>query len=102
MTKQPPASNLASLAERIRNTLIGTPLSEKRMLGGITFVHRGNMLCCASKKGLMVRVGKDAEAIALAKLAASRCTGNVVKLRSLCYNINCNLMKNKDKNMKPT
>ena len=27
---------------------------------------------------------------------------NVVKLRSLCYNINCNLMKNKDKNMKPT
>jgi TfoX/Sxy family transcriptional regulator of competence genes len=67
--------DLAHFAERIRYTLIGLPLSEKRMFGGITFLHNGNMLCCASKKGLMVRVGKDAEPRALAKPTASRCTG---------------------------
>jgi type IV secretion system protein VirB10 len=35
-------------------------------------------------------------------MSAITAGANVVKLRSLCYNINCNLMKNKDKNMKPT
>jgi hypothetical protein len=33
------------------------------------------MLCCASKKGLMVRVGKDAEPQALANAMAKRCDG---------------------------
>ena len=75
MTNTSQLLDLAHLAERIRCALIGVPLSEKRMFGGITFLHNGNMLCCASKKGLMVRVGKDAESKALAKLAASRCTG---------------------------
>jgi TfoX/Sxy family transcriptional regulator of competence genes len=37
-------------------------VTEKRMFGGITFLLNGNMLCCASKQGLMVRVGKEAEA----------------------------------------
>ena len=75
MTNTSQLLDLAHLAERIRCALIGVPLSEKRMFGGITFLHNGNMLCCASKKGLMVRVGKDAEPKALAKPAASRCTG---------------------------
>ncbi|MHB1199661.1 MAG: TfoX/Sxy family protein [Polaromonas sp.] len=75
MASQHQPSDLANFAERIRYALIGLPLSEKRMFGGITFLHNGNMLCCASKKGLMVRVGKDAEPMALAKPAASRCTG---------------------------
>lgn len=72
-THQP--SGPASLEERIRISLIGLPVSEKRMFGGVTFLLNGNMLCCASKKGLMVRVGKYAEPRALAKPMAKRCGG---------------------------
>jgi TfoX/Sxy family transcriptional regulator of competence genes len=68
-------SGTASLEDRIRNSLIGLPVSEKRMFGGVTFLLNGNMLCCASKKGLMVRVGKDAEPQALANAMAKRCDG---------------------------
>jgi hypothetical protein len=35
------------------------------MFGGITFLLDGNMLSCASPKGLMVRVGAAAEKHAL-------------------------------------
>ncbi|MFA6052371.1 MAG: TfoX/Sxy family protein [Methylobacter sp.] len=66
-------SGPASLEERIRISLIGLPVSEKRMFGGVTFMLNGNMLCRASKKGLMVRVGKDAEPQALANPTAKRC-----------------------------
>lgn len=62
-----------NLEERIRSSLIGLPVSEKRMFGGVTFMLNGNMLCRASKKGLMVRVGKDAESHALANPTAKRC-----------------------------
>lgn len=37
------------------------------MFGGVTFLMNGNMLCCVFEEGLMVRVGKDAEAQALSK-----------------------------------
>ena len=45
------------------------------MFGGITFLHQGNMLCCASRKGLMVRVGREAEPLALKSPSARRCDG---------------------------
>jgi hypothetical protein len=45
------------------------------MFGGITFLLNGNMLCCASAKGLMVRVGAAAEAAALRSRHASPCLG---------------------------
>lgn len=64
-----------NLEERIRALLIGLPISEKRMFGGITFLLNGNMLCCTSKKGLMVRIGKDAEPKALANPMTKRCDG---------------------------
>lgn len=72
-THQP--SSAAGLEERIRASLIGLPVSEKRMFGGVTFLLNGNMLCCASKKGLMIRVGKHAESRALANPMAKRCDG---------------------------
>ncbi|MGO4715285.1 MULTISPECIES: TfoX/Sxy family protein [unclassified Bradyrhizobium] len=56
-----------SLAERIRSILPVGHASEKRMFGGITFLVNGNMLCCAFAEGLMLRVGKDAEAAALTR-----------------------------------
>jgi TfoX/Sxy family transcriptional regulator of competence genes len=45
------------------------------MFGGITFLMNGNMLCCASKQGLMVRVGRDAEEAALSQPFARPCLG---------------------------
>jgi TfoX/Sxy family transcriptional regulator of competence genes len=56
-----------ALAERIRAVLPDGHASEKRMFGGVTFLVKGNMLCCAFAKGLMLRVGTDAEAAALSK-----------------------------------
>lgn len=56
------------LADRIREILAGEPVTEKRMFGGICFMLNGNMLLAASPaRGLMVRVGKEnyADAIAL-------------------------------------
>src|SRR3954469_11408029 len=55
------------LAERIRTVLPEGHASDKRMFGGITFLVNGNMLCCAFKSGLMLRVGRDAEAGALSR-----------------------------------
>ncbi len=51
--------DISMLAERIRAILIDRNTSEKRMFGGITFLVNGNMLCCAFKQGLMLRVGKE-------------------------------------------
>jgi hypothetical protein len=45
------------------------------MFGGVTFLVSGNMLCCVSKNGLMVRVGKDAEETALSRPHAAPCLG---------------------------
>ena len=58
------------LSQRIRDVLADGPdISEKRMMGGVCFFLRGNMVCGAdrSKEGrprLMFRVGKDNEAAA--------------------------------------
>ena len=60
------------LADRIRAVLPDRHASEKRMFGGVTFLVKGNMLCCAFKQGLMLRVGKDAEAKALSEPSVRR------------------------------
>jgi hypothetical protein len=67
--------DVLTLVERIRAQLPAGHIAEKRMFGGITFLMNGNMLCCASKQGLMVRVGKDAEAAALSQPFARPCLG---------------------------
>jgi TfoX/Sxy family transcriptional regulator of competence genes len=48
------------------------PISEMRMFGGDCFFLNGNMLAAVSKRGLLVRVGKDREAEALSRLGARR------------------------------
>jgi len=63
------------LAERVRSSLPPGFAETKTMFGGITFLHQGNMLCCASRKGLMVRVGREAEPLALKSPSARRCDG---------------------------
>lgn len=60
------------LAQRVRDLLPrGLFCTEKRMFGGIAFMVDGNMLVCPLKEGsLMVRVGKDGMADALAQPGA--------------------------------
>jgi TfoX/Sxy family transcriptional regulator of competence genes len=59
------------LAERVRATLAGTgAVREVRMFGGLCFMLNGNMVAGTSKRGLLVRVGKDQQSNALARPGA--------------------------------
>ena len=69
-----PGPEVAILAERVR-AAIDQPVVAKRMFAGLTFMLNGNMLCCVSTKGLMVRVGAAAEADALKRPFVARCLG---------------------------
>lgn len=59
----------AHLAERLRELLAAEEgLSEMAMFGGLAFLLDGNMAVCASSDGgLMVRVGPDGMADAIAR-----------------------------------
>jgi TfoX/Sxy family transcriptional regulator of competence genes len=59
-------------AERMRALLAEAgALREVRMFGGLCFMLNGNMIAAASKRGLLVRIGKDQHAQALARPNAS-------------------------------
>ena len=59
------------LAERMR-AVLGTigAVREVRMFSGLCFMLNGNMLAGTSKRGLLVRVGKEQHADALARPGA--------------------------------
>lgn len=67
--------DIQSLLQRVRAVMPDVEVAEKRMFGGVTLMLNGNMLCCASKKGLMIRVGKEAETKALQLPHARPCDG---------------------------
>jgi TfoX N-terminal domain len=57
-----------SLAGRVRALLADqTELSERKMFGGLAFMVRGNMCCGIVGEELMVRVGPEQYAAALAQ-----------------------------------
>ena len=61
------------LAQRMRAALVGTgELREVRMFGGLCFMLNGNMVAGTSKRGLLVRVGKEHQPAALALPGAKR------------------------------
>ena len=56
------------LAARVRAGLAErAEIAERRMFGGLAFMLSGNMCCCVTEHGLMVRVGPDAYQDALAQ-----------------------------------
>lgn len=56
------------LADRIRRALGARGgLTEKKMFGGLAFLHDGKMFCGIIGEDLMVRVGPEAHARALAR-----------------------------------
>jgi TfoX/Sxy family transcriptional regulator of competence genes len=63
------------LTDRVREALGEYPVTSRRMFGGLTFLLNGNMLCCVSDKGLMARVGAQAEPAALGRPHAAPCLG---------------------------
>ena len=61
------------LIERTRALIPDENVELKKMFGSTCFMINGNMLVCASKRGLMARVGKAQEAEALARPHAAPC-----------------------------
>ncbi len=59
------------LADRVRLVLADEDVAEKKMFGGTCFLLNGNMILGASPRGLMVRVGKENNTVALARPNAS-------------------------------
>ncbi|QDT52626.1 hypothetical protein Pan44_06380 [Caulifigura coniformis] len=56
----------ASLADRVRDAVAREPgVAEKRMFGGLAFLHRGNMLVGVHGDSLIARLGAEAADIAL-------------------------------------
>jgi hypothetical protein len=55
------------LLPRLRAMLSGEDVTEQKMFGGVCFMLSGNMLIGTSKRGLLVRVGKDAHAAAVVR-----------------------------------
>lgn len=59
------------LAASVRTALAGAgAIREVKMFGGIGFMLNGNMVAAVSKRGLLVRVGKDRRGDALAQQGA--------------------------------
>jgi TfoX/Sxy family transcriptional regulator of competence genes len=60
------ATSDTDLAARVRTALAGTgEIREVKMFGGIGFMLNGNMVAAASKRGLLLRVGKEQQEKAL-------------------------------------
>ena len=71
-----------SLASRVKETLSGHPdIAERKMFGGLAFMLAGNMCCCVTDKGLMVRVGPEgyAEALTLPHAGVMDITGRPMR-----------------------
>ena len=61
-----------ALCELVRAALAGVDsVREVKMFGGIGFMLAGNMVAAASDRGLLVRVGPDAESVALSRAGAA-------------------------------
>ena len=59
------------LATNVRAALAGTgTIREVRMFGGIGFMLNGNLVAAASRRGLLLRVGKDRQNEALVQVGA--------------------------------
>ncbi|CDX19348.1 conserved hypothetical protein [Mesorhizobium sp. ORS 3324] len=71
MAKSVTKSSIDPMVERLRAALGSRAFTEQKMFGGTCFMLNGNMLIGTSKRGLLVRVGKDAHAAAAARPHAS-------------------------------
>jgi len=71
-----------SLATRVKEILSGrSDIAECKMFGGLAFMLAGNMCCCVTDRGLMVRVGPEGyeEALALPHAGVIDITGRPMR-----------------------
>ncbi len=74
------------LADRIRSVLKRRQgITEKKMFGGLAFLHNGNMCCGVIKKDLVLRLGKDGVSKALDKPYAREMDFTGKALKSMVY-----------------
>jgi TfoX/Sxy family transcriptional regulator of competence genes len=73
------------LAERIRSTLPPQGISERRMFGGTCFLLKDHMVAGTSKRGLLVRVGKDNHAAFVSRQHARVMEMNGRKMEGYIY-----------------
>src|SRR5258708_26453313 len=59
------------LLAMVRESLAAAAVREIKMFGGIGFMLNGNLLVAVSSRGLLARVGKEAEPEALTRAGAS-------------------------------
>jgi TfoX/Sxy family transcriptional regulator of competence genes len=74
------------VAERLREVFDGrSDIVEKKMFGGIAFMHSGNMCCGIVDETLMARVGPDAYEEALKRPHAREMDFTGKSLKGLVY-----------------
>lgn len=61
------AVDVEAIAARLRAALPAQGVSERRMFGGVYFMLNGNMTVGASRRGMLVRVGKERQDDAVAR-----------------------------------
>lgn len=67
MAKPSTSASPDPMVERLRAALGNRVFTEQKMFGGTCFMINGNMLVGTSKRGLLVRVGKDGHSAAAAR-----------------------------------
>jgi TfoX/Sxy family transcriptional regulator of competence genes len=73
------------LAARIRSALAPHRIGEKKMFGGICFFLNDHMVAGTSKRGLLLRVGKDNHAACIARPHAQAMEMNGRKMSGYVY-----------------
>ena len=71
-----------SLAARVKELLSEHPdIAERMMFGGLAFMLAGNLCCCVTDRGLMVRVGPEdyADALTLPHAGVMDITGRPMR-----------------------
>ena len=71
-----------TLAARVKEVLSEhSDIAERKMFGGLAFMLAGNMCCCVTDKGLMVRVGPEGyeEALTLPHAGVMDITGRPMR-----------------------
>lgn len=71
-----------SLAARVKEILSELPdVTERKMFGGLAFMLAGNMCCCVTDRGLIIRVGPEGyqKALALPHAGAMDMTGRSMR-----------------------
>ena len=71
-----------SLAARVKEILSEHPdIGERKMFGGLAFMLAGNMCCCVTDQGLIVRVGLEnySDALALPHAGVMDITGRPMR-----------------------